>query len=192
QQKRIAPAMEVLRGDTEKRLLVHLFSNGGAQQACQLARIYRKATGGKLLPVQAMVLDSGPGLSRIKQGVAAMTVGLPKMWILRMVGILFTYISLTLLVMLARIRGTDVISRSRDSLNDMELIDGNMSRCYIYSLADPMVAWQDVVSHAEEAEEKGWRVVTEKYIDSGHAAHLRQDEDRYWGVVKSLWASSKS
>lgn len=53
-----------------------------------------------------------------------------------------------------------------------------------------MVAWRDVVDHAEDAEAKGWRVGRERYVDSGHVDHLRQDEERYWGAVRSLWGNS--
>ena len=60
---------------------------------------------------------------------------------------------------------------------------------YVYSVADELIHWRDVEMHAAEAETKGYRVRLVKYVDSGHAAHLLSDEDRYWSAVMGVWDS---
>ena len=45
----------------------------------------------------------------------------------------------------------------------------------------------DVEEHADEAERLGYTVAKEKFLTSGHAAHVIQDPKRYWSLVQTLW-----
>lgn len=57
----------------------------------------------------------------------------------------------------------------------------------MYSASDDMVLDSDVEDHAEEAEGRGWVVRRERFVGTGHAAHVRADPERYWGIVKEVW-----
>ena len=82
-----------------------------------------------------------------------------------------------------------IVDTARKGLNDPELFPTHAVRLYIYSTADEIIQWQDVEAHAKEAEAKGYKVQKVKYLESGHAAHLLHDENRYWIAVTRLWDS---
>jgi hypothetical protein len=75
----------------------------------------------------------------------------------------------------------------RQVINDKNLFDLDAPRMYIYSLADDMVEPKDIEEHADEAAKLGYTVAGEKFLTSGHAAHMIQDPKRYWSVVQKLW-----
>jgi pimeloyl-ACP methyl ester carboxylesterase len=187
---RIAPVLEVLYAlPSDAKFLLHLFSNGGAFTAAFIADTYQKEVG-RPLPVTALVLDSAPGKATYEDTVRAFAVSLPKNIILRFLGVAllkFFYGLYQLVCLLSR--QEDMVERARKVLNSKSLFDVKTPRMYIYSVNDEMVPWQYVEEHAAEAEKLGYAVDKEKFVDSGHAAHLVSDEMRYWDAVKSLWSS---
>lgn len=50
-----------------------------------------------------------------------------------------------------------------------------------------MVPVRDVVVHCEAAEQAGFDAEVVKFEGSGHVAHVREDEGRYWGMIWGLW-----
>lgn len=72
-------------------------------------------------------------------------------------------------------------------LNTMQQVQ-EAKRVYIYSDVDDMAPWNDIEDHAAEAKEKGFNVGVEKFVGSGHVAHVRVGNgERYWGIVDGLW-----
>ena len=93
-----------------------------------------------------------------------------------------------ILVFLFRIENP--IETIRRGLNNRKIIR-ETNRVYIYSDGDPMVHWQEVEDHADDARMKGYAVQMERFEGSGHAAHVRVGGgQRYWRIVKNLWAQS--
>jgi hypothetical protein len=187
---RIAPALEIVYGlPPDAKILLHFFSNGGGWTTTLVADTYQAKTD-KPLPASAMVLDSTPGKNTYTATVAAFAVGLPKNILLQMVG---TWIlkMCWLLYRLAYLigRNDDLIMRTRKGLNNEALFDVKTPRLYIYSDADPFVAWEFVEEHAQEAKETGYSVSKERFVESGHCFHLPLDENRYWAAVTSLWST---
>ena len=99
-----------------------------------------------------------------------------------LLGVWFCYVYLT--------GNEQIVDTVRKGLNDTDLFSTAASRLYVYSVADKLIFWQDVEAHATEAETKGYKVQTVKYLESGHTAHLLQDEKRYWNAVSGLWDSA--
>ncbi|KAK4458449.1 hypothetical protein QBC42DRAFT_349627 [Cladorrhinum samala] len=66
-----------------------------------------------------------------------------------------------------------------------------LGRTYIYSKPDELVDWRDVEAHADDAERRGFKNVRrEEFLGTGHVAHARggiENQERYWGVVRSTW-----
>jgi len=83
QEQRLIAALPVLQEYGTGKILLHLFSNGGASMATQLARTY-KIEMGRPLSVGALVLDSSPGEATFKRTANATIATLPK-------GILYVY-----------------------------------------------------------------------------------------------------
>jgi pimeloyl-ACP methyl ester carboxylesterase len=185
----LEPALSIIQGiQPHEKVLLHAFSNGGASAIWTVARTHHARTG-KRLPVTKTVFDSTPGSQSYEISLAAFTVALPKNPVVRAVG------SLVLRVFLGMWYVYDLVTRSekfidkiRNGLNDTRLFDVGVERLYIYSMADKLVPWEAVEEHAREAEGMGFKVRMERYRESGHCAHLLDDEKRYWGaVVEALW-----
>jgi hypothetical protein len=188
--KRISPALDILYTlPPNAKLLLHFFSNGGGFTTVCIARCYMKEMG-KALPVTATVFDSVPGYVRLQAQARAFMVGMPKNMILRAIVALIWYISYPFFKLKYLLTGTvDVVKDMRLATNDKSLFDLDAPRVYIYSEADDMVEPKDVEEHADEAKALGYTVSREKYLTSGHAAHMIQDPKRYWGIVQRLWST---
>jgi hypothetical protein len=170
---------------------LHGFSNGGAVTVSQLLfalpSSYRQNT------FSALVLDSCPGRGTYGRTAKAMIVSLPKNPIARLLGAVPVHAVLVVLYVLDKLGFGNVISRSRWRLNEEALFELKVPRLYIYSRADEMVCWSDVHDHADEARRKGYERLTELVFDgSGHCAHIREDEDKYWKAVKECYRLSPS
>ncbi|KAE9379399.1 DUF829-domain-containing protein [Stipitochalara longipes BDJ] len=187
--KRISPALDILYAlPPNAKLLLHVFSNGGGYTAMLLARYYKKKTG-KALPVTATVCDSMPGRIRMQAQTRAFMVALPKNVVLRAFATFIMYITFPLFKLRYILTGTvDPVEEMRLALNDKTLFDLDAPRVYVYSEADDMVEPKDVEEHADEAAKLGVTVFKEKFLTSGHAAHMIQDPKRYWNIVQRLWS----
>lgn len=153
-----------------------------------LAKSYKKKMG-KSLPATAIILDSMPGRVRLQAQVRAFMVALPKNVVLRAIATLILYITFPLYKLRYWLTGQlDDVEQIRLELNDKSLFDLDTPRMYVYSHADDMVEETDVEEHANEAEKLGFTVAREKFLTSGHAAHMIEDPKRYWGAVQNLWA----
>jgi len=163
-----------------------VFSNGGANQACILANMYQRKHG-QPLPVNAMVLDSCPGSPNYWTGLAALTVGLPKFWPLRMFLLGFIHLLLVSFWISSRIAlRQNFILKLRNSLTNPALFPLDATRVYMYSKSDKMVMWKDVEAHVIDAHKKGWAVTSELFENSPHVGHLMVDSGRYWDAVKEI------
>ncbi|KUJ21193.1 uncharacterized protein LY89DRAFT_665638 [Mollisia scopiformis] len=187
---RIKPALNVLYTlPPSAKLLVHFFSNGGGFTTTMIAKAYKERMG-RTLPVTAMILDSSPGRATYEATVRAFSVALPNNIILRTIGNLILRIFFVLYKLGYLLQGKmDLVDQARMDLNDKSIFDTDAPRMYIYSVADNMVAWQAVEEHGDEAQSLGYTIDREKFLESGHAAHLLVDADRYWATVKRLWGS---
>jgi hypothetical protein len=190
QQHRLAPAIAALRANSDEKLLVHLFSNGGSKQLNTLNAAFRNETG-RLLPIQALVLDSAPGRATFWRSVWTMLLTLPRQWYLRLPLFVLSVLIIGAFWLARHLAGADdVIEKVGQDLNDTRLMAHGARRCYIYSDADESVEAKDVEDHADEARRKGWLVSTEKFVGSAHVGHMRLDSARYWRTVKELWDRS--
>lgn len=168
---------------------MHVFSNGGSLGFVDVCTLYRKATG-TILCVEAVVLDSAPGLPRLKEGWIAMSLSLPKgmAWYPGAVVILFM---LALGWVQGFFGGKSIVEEMRGWLNDAEIVDRGAKRLYVYSEEDRLVGWRDVESHAMEAEGKGVVVRRLRFEGTPHVQHVIREEERYWRAVVELWESRR-
>ena len=191
QRVQVTPAVDAIRSFVapENPVFMHLFSNGGLTKTTHLLKSYKVATG-ESLPFSSMIVDSAPGIARLRSAVRAFSFALPQMWILRLFGksLLWIFLVMTRLIQTIT-RAPDVIGSARKTINDLSFlkaanIDNVPTRCYIYSDADDLVDYQDVEKHASESEAAGWVVRCERFQGSPHVGHMRAAPDRYWGIIK--------
>jgi hypothetical protein len=186
------PLVSVLQSDTalKPRVLIHLFSNGGALSLVDLCTVFKSETG-YILPIQAIVFDSSPGYPNFRENWNAISMVLPKFP-------LFYYPSATLLAAIltfvwirVNVFGLSMLANSTGGkVNNMGLVDVKAKRLYIYSTIDALVGWRDVEKHVEEARKNGTEVTTLKEYTTKHVQHLVLDRKRYWETAESFWKSA--
>ncbi len=188
--KDLEPALSILTDlQPNEKALLHSFSNGGAAATWLLAKTYSARTG-QALPIFKAIFDSAPGSQDYASSLAAFSMGLPKNPIVGTIGSGLLRVLLRVWFFYKYVVGTEhIVDIVRKGLNDVNLLPTLAVRLYVYSVADKLIQWQDVETHAREAQSKGYKVQMVKYLNSGHAGHLLQDEKRYWAAVTGLWDS---
>ncbi|KAF8862157.1 hypothetical protein BDZ45DRAFT_671211 [Acephala macrosclerotiorum] len=180
------------RGQESERLLVHSVSNGGGKRVYNIAAAYRSVTG-QPLPAQALIFDSAPGIPRFKRDVHAIMVPARKLhWLPWFFALIATYVtvSITFVSVYWTPLWYELVWGPTYGCNDVTLVDQNSVRGYVYSKEDLAIDWRDVETHAEVAEEKGYKVVKKLVHDAQHAQLFkgRGGEEDYWGFIKGIWA----
>jgi hypothetical protein len=194
QRKRMLPVVRIIESlpphkndPIMKKILLHIFSNGGSNSAVQLASAWRQ-THSTPLPISAMVLDSAPGSSSLGLAAKAITSSFPSQhrWWVTIAVYLFV---LPLVALPAFVPGGGgfLIDVLRERLNDPVFFPRGAARVYLCSEGDGLVLMRDVEAHAEGAEEAGFEAQVVRFGESGHVGHVREDGGRYWGSVWGLW-----
>ena len=140
-----------------------------------------------------MVMDSTPSPESstfyydVWKARLAFGAALPKNLLIRYIGMsmLLSILSLAYFIRVIT-RTTPFITLVRQRLNDPKLVPLGR-RTYIYSKTDKLIEWQHVDSHAQEAEEKGWKVERVLFEDADHVDHLRRHPKEYTEGVERVW-----
>jgi hypothetical protein len=201
QRKAIMPAVEVVRGvledsnstqahRKEPRILLHTFSNGGPISATALFLAQTSITS-QPLPLIGTIMDSGPAAGYYWNSYNAMVLSLPP-GLARTLGYVAVHgilLGLFASVALGRYEYPEVLVR-RTMLDEhyVSREGGEKGRiCYVYSKADQMTDWHDVVEHADMAREKGWDVQEWRLEDTAHCNHFKSNEEGYVGRLRGMW-----
>ncbi|KAI4922129.1 hypothetical protein J4E90_000557 [Alternaria incomplexa] len=174
-------------------ILLHVFSEGGSNKACELAEAHYRFTETRLL-VSALCLDSTPGHPRYLRLCEALNKSLPQIPVVRHIAILFVSVVLGCIwILYTGIKGyeNNVISRTRKRINDPIYFDPTAPRCYLYSKSDTLIAWQDVYEHLEESACAGMPVTEVLFEKSGHVGHAKEEPRRYWDAVFATWQDAQ-
>ncbi|KAK0785463.1 hypothetical protein LTR59_011030 [Friedmanniomyces endolithicus] len=168
QRAHLLPAVETLRAAhaAGNRILLHVFSNGGANSAVQLAHAWREAMGTPL-PVDAVVLDSCPGSPDIRLAATAVITSIPRSQ-----------------------QCPNLVEWLRRGLNDGSLFPREVPRAYLYSEVDRLVPFSAVEEHCASARNAGYKASLVRFRGSAHVAHVNEDKMRYWGAVDDVLGSS--
>ncbi|KAL9040592.1 MAG: hypothetical protein Q9214_004425 [Letrouitia sp. 1 TL-2023] len=173
-----------------RHLLGFAFSNGGCYHFSLFAHLWRQMTG-KPLPVEAIIFDSAPGRGTWARISTALDESIiPPSWFLpfRMLAQSAVRFGVGAYIVTVQAIGSEnVVERVWKTLNDASVIDLKAAKGFVFSKSDRMVRYQDVETHAEEAERLGWLVLKESFKGTGHAKHMLADEERYWAFVKKVW-----
>jgi len=196
-QERLRPAIERILAHQDEQgghanVLLHAFSEGGSNKTVELAEAYYNATGSKL-PCTAMCLDSTPGHPRYLRLCNALKKSLPPIPILNHTGLLVGSALLgSMWVFYRGFKGPEnnVISRTRERLQDPRHWDPSAPRCYFYSKGDALISWRDIREHMGETVQSGAPVMDVCFEESDHCRHAAQEPERYWGAVYMTWKRS--
>jgi hypothetical protein len=219
QKRRLRPAVEALLStplsqtyhpnqDQSDSLLIHSFSNGGAQTLTQFALAYRDLTN-RAVPSRALILDSAPGKANYEATTRLLIQMLPKFFLFQYLGKGLIYFCIAVWRISSRLmQMRNQVDILRERLNDPKLfavrartlsamsekqtpgqleIKTSSNRGYIYSESDDLIAFKDVEEHAQEASEHGFSTRLIKFEGSAHVAHPISDYTRYWQEVDKIW-----
>ena len=193
QQSRLRLARDILTshltaidGQEKPQVLLHVFSNGGAQAAVQLATSLSPEN--RPNAFSAIIFDSCPGEATYLRSYQAMSHSLPKSPLAQYLGPLLIHVTLCLFYLAIFVcQFESVLTRSRRCLNDPEMFGLDVPRLYVFSKADELVPYGDVQVHAEDARKKGYAEVRQVlFEDSAHCAHAMAHKDEYWGAVEGV------
>ena len=198
----IQPAVPVIRsilgdgaGDpAHPELLVQLFSNGGSAVKFNLYNAYAataKPGQSAVLPANVTLFDSCPGAFTWGRSITAFTIGLSTFMKILMAPF-FHALVLAYFVTHNMVGRPNPLQQFASSHNDKAKNGSEARRAYVYSEADKLVGHDAGEAHIAEARAKGFNVVrVENFKDTPHVAHMRSDEERYWGVLRELWEGKK-
>ena len=193
-------------GSQESRILLHLFSNGGAHTTVQLSQFYAESSISALrspqLPVDALILDSSPSLPNPVLGVKALTQGLPRIPGLSIISPILLHATLASTYTLHKLGISEfAMSKLWRMLKDPygAFAKATIPRTYIFSDTDEMIEEKDIKLHAQETSQAmkdagmknaGKRITCEEFKGTKHVNHMASNPERYWGIVKTTWESA--
>ena len=174
-------------------IILHVFSNGGCYQALNLLTTYQLLSRPcHVFPQHLTILDSCPGRGTFALSVRALSSALPQQRQMRFLLSVFVYVIVSAYWLALVPWGTqDPIERTRRRLNDRQIVQGEVLRKYLYSDVDTMVPSREVVLHARDAEDNGFKFELERFKGTAHCAHIRADGgQRYWAIVQDAWTEA--
>lgn len=173
----------------QPEMLVHVFSNGGSTM---LRLLYEAHP----LPPHVTIFDSAPGRFSRQSSVRAFTLAAVSsgtdssflarlLWRVAIQCFCAAYWIFHNVVPWSR---PGALERTWAAHNDRSVNRSEVRRAYVYSEEDALVAPRDVEEHAAGARAGGFEVVRlARFVGTAHVAHVRGDEERYWGVVREAW-----
>lgn len=186
QQLNLQPAVDAIHARPAEKVLIHTFSNAGAQQAGILAAAFLEATG-RIMPVEAMIVDSAPSRASMGRAKPMLFYELPRSWYFWYPGVVVAwFIMFIFWAMEIIIPHRNELDQTREKLNNTSLFKPYTARAYIYSKTDVLVRWDDVEDHWRDAIAKGWLATKHEFVGGAHVRHVKIDAERYWALVSQL------
>ncbi|KAJ6260088.1 hypothetical protein Dda_5734 [Drechslerella dactyloides] len=187
---------DVVKGLPENpKIFVHAFSNGGLAAFADFLALYRRNEG-SALPVSALLIDSAPGGTKFPSSLTSSVHAFLEVFrdaTLRAMMTPIVYLIVLLLYgppMLLGLEGP--IGKIRRVLNDETLVSEDSVRGYIYCKGDAIVGWEDIVEHADQACERGWKVLQAGFDGGNHVGGYRYHREEYINFVRRLRGASAS
>ncbi|KAM6504054.1 Eukaryotic protein of unknown function (DUF829) domain containing protein [Amanita muscaria] len=181
----LTPAMN----KTKHRILIQAFSNGGCLQltAMRKALVQYQRTN---VSASAVIFDSCPSIAFLPLTTRAFS-SVVRFFPLRALVLLCMHPIYFFMNIRKRLFGVPMYWEAmRTPINQPQFLpwlQKSSPRLYIYSTTDDLVPWQDVESHAKDAERTYSNVSKERFEGSMHVSHLKHDPDRYWRIVQDAW-----
>ncbi len=172
-------------------ILLHLFSHGGGNIASQLAlSMNREPHRGAsfFFNLRTIILDCCPGDDAFARMYAASQVSVPQTPVAQFLGKTVMYPALAVVNGFQHAGLARAVKDLRNIMNDPATFGSMPRRLYIYSKEDVVVGWEDVLSHLEDAQERGYPVGQVLFERGPHCGLVMEDPNRYWDSVKKFWA----
>jgi len=189
-QPAVSVLLETLANESNPKILLHNFSNGGPNTAAQLLIVARDSRSSPI-PLAGIVFDSGPARERYEKNVAAMVVSLPKNLVARIFGAIVCHAMMMILHTWIYLGNESPADLQRRTLLDAGIVgpmhNATNSVTYLFSKTDNLCVWTDVEDHAQDARKLGWQVEEVLFDGSAHCAHFTKDPEVYVAAVSRAW-----
>lgn len=161
-------------------ILLHLFGDDSAAQACRLLRTYKIRTG-EALGVKAVIMDSAPKLHiptlrsalRMSREVPVLLAALLMILFYNTVWALSFW------------HTPDSICQNHYDLNDASLIPADARKCYIFTASNLMFSWSDRAARDEGELVRQDYAIRRNSVDE--KGRWTGDQERYWLGIESAW-----
>ncbi|KAG8743410.1 hypothetical protein FRC10_012075 [Ceratobasidium sp. 414] len=185
-------------------LLVHSISNGGALAQTYLAHCLADARSAPSpntpsLPAQAIIYDSLPSTVGFKVFLDFFSTGIssPALRLIAKTLLLPAYVG-TAVYRNTIDRRPDNFTTLRAELSDAKLMPQRAPQVYIYGDADLLTPAESVEKFTDGMKERLRKegvdpdkvVRVEKFVQSAHVSHAKNDSKRYWDAVVRTWEAS--
>jgi hypothetical protein len=192
-QSQSKPALDIIEDDPtgeNKKILAHMFSNGGGVAFHDICSLYKERFSLRL-PVKALVLDSVPGNPTVREAWNAMKVGLPRGVAAYAASVIIWITIGTLWIWTRVMRRAMLIDEMRAGLLNFDIMERDARRLYVFGEKDEIVGWEGINLEAEKAICAGVVVVKWKNETDPHVQYMIKNPERYWEAVKDLWRSTE-
>lgn len=169
-------------------VLMAVMSNGGCWSATALMN---QLSSSSILRPRALIYDSCPGVGRFSVTLRAFLIAGKYRLLRKAIAIVVITLWYFASKLVNTIAGINPVKQLRDNM--IHRIQ-TQKRVYIYSDCDDIILSKDVEEHARQSsvEKPDEPVELQKFNKSGHVNHLREDEARYWGIVRDAWKKQES
>lgn len=177
--------------NNQRGILLHLFSHGGGNIASQLALSMKRGPDRGAVfffNLRTIILDCCPGDDTFARMYAATRVSVPQTPVAQFLGKTVMYPALAVVNGFQHAGLARAVKDLRDVMNEPSTFGSMPRRLYIYSKEDVMVGWEDVQSHLEDAQNRGYDVGQVLFERGPHCGLVMEDPHRYWDAVKKFWA----
>lgn len=197
---RLKPARDILlgflcqsqgAGGSSGGVLLHMFSHGGCNIAIQLVASLPKDMRAQLhRRLQLVVADCCPGDGTFEETYRAGLLSLPPRMPFRLIGKVGLYGTVSAIYALNGAGVMKSVPDLRDELNDPENFGQRARRLYLISDRDNILSSQDMISHAQLAEESGYKISLVRFDQAVHCALVLEDPIKYWNAIHGSWAEA--
>jgi hypothetical protein len=191
----VMPAVSALLApnQADDHLFIHSLSNGGGRRVYGITGAYRTLTG-RVLPAEAWLIDSAPGIPKFRRDVHALVVPARQwswaVWVPYMTAILST-VSVVYVVVnwMPKWVWHELVWGPIEGMDDTALVRTGCVKGYVYSKEDLAIDWKDVEDSARTAEGKGYTVLRELVEGAAHVQLFKGKggEGAYWGFMARVW-----
>jgi len=158
-------------------VLLHLFGQTGALNACSLLRAYRARTATSL-DVRAIVSDTCPRLSA--SDLYSTLLISPTQFFTLLLSVLLTFATAAV----SLFAYDNVTHRIRADLTNPGLLPANVRKCFVFPAQEMMFSWCEMSGRNGLHERKEWSV---KRTGVDARGRWSGEKERYWLGVEGVW-----
>lgn len=183
---------------TPPKILLHCMSNTGAINTSATLDAYRVRFA-RAMPHTLLVMDSTPGgtdmtRSNLRRWSRAMALGTAGWFpwpfvVTQSIWGFFLFLNQCFLWLRRRKHAG---AWGRIAVNTENYAVKTARRLYMYSKEDDLIGYEDIVTHAAEATQKGYPSDTKMFVGSGHVGHMRLHPEEYWAAIRESWERTSS